>query len=179
MRLLKFPEIFFSIVLIFSLTVIAFPFGSLHTFHTSLTRLDYRESKKLVEISIQLFTHDLVPILERRTKKRIDLEKTPDIDKIIFDYLKENFALIDKNGKSKELVWVGKELSADLIFVYVETPSEVSLEGFKLRNTLFFESFQEQTNLIIARYDGKKADLLFKRGDKFKEIKSNKSIEEK
>jgi hypothetical protein len=144
-----------------------------------LTRIDYNAKEKLVEISIQLFTHDLVPALERRAQKRIDLEKTPDIDKIILDFLNENFILNNKQGETKKLVWVGKEFKVDTIFVYVQTASVEDLEGFSLRNTLFFDSFPEQTNLVIARYNDKKANLLFKAGDKFKEIKSSEQSVEK
>ena len=150
-----------------------------HRYHTSLTRIDYNAKEKLAEISIQLFTHDLVPVLERETKKRIDLEKTPDIDKLVFDYLNRNFILKDKNGEVKKLVWVGKELNVDTVLVYVEIPLEENFENFSLQNTVFFESFPEQTNLVTARFNKKKSDLLFKVGDKFKEIKLNASIENK
>jgi hypothetical protein len=59
----------------------------------------------------------------------------------------------------------------------VETAATENLEGFRLKNTLFFESFPEQTNLVVCRYDGKKADLMFKVGDKTKEITENKAAE--
>ncbi|HXG82385.1 MAG TPA: DUF6702 family protein [Pyrinomonadaceae bacterium] len=173
----KLLTICFSIILIASQAGSIFPLGSLHTYHTSLTRIKYNSKEKLVEISVQLFTHDLTPTLERRTRKRIDYEKAPDIDKIIFDYLNEKFVLKDKNGAAKKLVWVGKEVEVDTVYIHVETASEEDLENFSLQNTLFFESFPEQTNLVTIRYSEKKADLLFKVGDKHKEIKSLKPIE--
>jgi hypothetical protein len=135
--------------------------------------MDYNEKEKLVEISLQLFTHDLVPILEQKAKKRVDLEKTPEVDKLILEYLNENFVLKNKNGEALALRWVGKELKVDTARVYVEIVSAESPAGASLQNTLFFESFPEQTNLVIARFDGKKADLMFRVGDKFKEIKEN------
>ncbi len=147
--------------------------ASVHTFHTSLTRMDYNTKEKLAEISIQLFVHDLVPLLENKAKKRVDLEKTTDVDKFIQAYLADNFILKDKNGEVKKLVWVGKEVKVDTVFVFVEIPLAEDFSGYSLQNTLFFESFPEQTNLVIARYSDKKADLLFKVGDKFKEIKVN------
>lgn len=150
-----------------------------HRYHTSLTRMDYNPKEKIIETSIQLFTHDLVPLLEQRSGKRVDLEKTPDVDRLLLDYLNENFILKDEKGDAKKIKWVGKELDVDTARVYVEISGEKSPEGFSLENTLFFESFPEQTNLVIARFDGKKSDLLFKVGDKFKEIKPTVSTEEK
>jgi len=152
---------------------------NLHVFHTSLTRIDYNAKQKILEISIQLFTHDLVPLLEKKSGRRIDLEKTPDIDKLIFSYLNENFVLKDDMGETKKIKWVGKELDVDTTRVYVEISTDKSPEGFNLQNTIFFESFPEQTNLVIARFDDKKADLLFKAGDKFQEIKQTVSSKEK
>ncbi|MGC2237884.1 MAG: DUF6702 family protein [Pyrinomonadaceae bacterium] len=143
---------------------------SAHRYHTSLTRMDYNEKEKLVEITIQLFTHDLVPVLEKRTKKSIELEKTPDIDKIILEYLSQNFILKNRKGEAQTLKWVGKELEVDTAYVYVEIPMPESPEGATLQNTIFFESFAEQTNLVTSRFDAKKSDLLFVAGDKFKEI---------
>lgn len=141
--------------------------------------MDYNAKEKIIETSIQLFTHDLVPLLEEKTGKRIDLEKTPDVDKLIFNYLNENFVLKDEKGETKKIKWVGKEIDVDTAWIYVEISTDKSPENFSLQNTLFFESFPEQTNLVIARFDGKKSDLLFKAGDKFKEIKPTIVSEEK
>ena len=158
----------FFILLIFVLT---FNAPAAHTYHTTLTRIDYNEKEKLAEISIQMFPHDLVPVLEKRTKKNIDLEKKSEVDEIILKYLSENFILKDKKGEIKKIVWVGKEAQADTIFIFVEIPLDKNFDGFNLQNTLFFESFPEQTNLVIARDKDKKSDLLFKVGDNSKEIK--------
>ena len=145
-----------------------------HRFHTSLTRIDYNSEKKLFEISIQLFTHDLVPLLEEKTGGTVDLEKKSDVDKTILSYLNENFVLIDKEGGVKKLSWFGKEADVDTVWVYVETASPEGLEGYSLQNTMFFEKFPEQTNLVVCRYSGNKADLIFRAGDKIKKIVSAK-----
>lgn len=150
-----------------------------HRYHTSLTRMDYNPKDKVFETSIQLFTHDLVPALENKSGKRIDLEKTPEIDKLIFNYLSENFVVKDEKGEVKKIKWVGKELEVDTARVYLEISAERSPAGFSLQNTIFFESFPEQTNLVIARFDEKKFDLLYKAGDKYKEIGRKAAGEEK
>lgn len=147
---------------------------SFHRYHTSLTRIDYNQSEKLFEISIQLFKHDLEPLLEKKYKTRVDFEKTKNIDELILNYLNEEFVLTDKNGETKKLKWVGKEMDVDTVWIYLETASNESPEGFNLQNTIFFESFPEQTNLVICRYEEKKADLKFKSGDKVKIITSEK-----
>ncbi len=166
----------FALCTIFALCV--FP-AAAHTFHTSLTRIDYDEKEKLAEISMQLFTHDLVSVLEKQSKDSVNLEKTPNIDKLIFNYLSENFVLKDKNDRVKKLNWVGKEVQADTIYVYLEIPLTEDFNGFNLENTIFFESYPEQTNLVIARAGEEKFNLFFKVGDKFKELAAIKAAENK
>ncbi|MEP6902649.1 MAG: DUF6702 family protein [Actinomycetota bacterium] len=166
---LKSIQIFLVFALILSWTVNVFPSG-FHTYHTSLTRMDYNAKEKLIEISVQLFNHDLEPLLERRLKKQVDLEKTPEVDGEIFKYLSENLIFQNKKGEVQKLKWVGKEFDTDMVFVYVEIPYKESLDGAKLQNTIFFESFSEQTNLVVAHFDDLKKDLIFKSGDKFKEF---------
>ncbi len=141
-----------------------------HRYHASLTRMDYNSKKKLVEVTVQLFTHDLVPILEKQNKKQIDLEKTEDIDKMLLDYLNANLVLKNKAGEQKPLSWVGKEINVDSAYIYVEIPMPEGLEKSTLKNTLFFEMFDEQTNRVTVRRDKAKTDVLFRPGDKFKDI---------
>jgi len=153
--------------------VFALPLGK-HTFHTSLTRIDYNAKDKNIEISLQLFSHDLITVLEKQNKTNIDLENSKDIDNLILKYLETNFVIKDKSGETKKLNWVGKEVSVDTVYVYLETASEVDLTGFTMQNTIFFENFPQQTNWVLAKYGEKKADLFFKPGDKYKEFTERK-----
>jgi len=148
-----------------------------HRYHATLTRIDYNQEQEIFEVSIQLFKHDLEPLLERKYKTRIDFEKTKDIDRLIFNYLSEEFVLTDKAGGAKHLKWVGREMDVDSIWIYLEADSAESPEGYRLQNTIFFESFPEQLNLVICRYGEQRADLIFKAGDRVKTITSIKSTE--
>lgn len=164
-----------SIVKFTRFALLLFAFAALanaaaHRFHSSLTRMDYNAAEKNIEISIQLFTHDLVPVLEKEAKKNIDLEKTKDVDAIILKYLESKFVLKNKKGETLKLKWVGKEVLSDTVNVYVEIPSAESFDGYMLQNHLFFETFPRQVNLVVMRFDEKKADLYFKAGDTEKKI---------
>lgn len=170
MRSFYFLQIFSGCLLICFLGVSVSSLN-LHRYHTSLTRMDYNKKDKVFEISIQLFTHDLLPTLEKRLKKSVNLEKNPETDKILFGYLNEKFVLKNKQGSVKKINWIGKEIETDTVNVYLEIPFEENLEDLSLQNSIFFESFSEQTNLVVVRNTEKKYDLLFKVGDQFKAFK--------
>ena len=161
-------------ILVFGFLLLAFVWAptpaAAHRFHTSLTRMDFNSETKSLEISIQLFTHDIIEVFEKRRRKKNDIQEKEEIDKLIFEYLKENFVLKSKDGQSAKMKWVGKEVKVDLTWVFLEIPLPENLEEAKLQNTIFFETYQEQTNHVIYRFEQKKTDLLFKIGDKFRAI---------
>ncbi len=132
--------------------------------------MDYNAADKNIEISIQLFVHDVLPMLERRLKKRVDIEKTPEASGELFKYLSEKFVFQNKKGEAQKIKWVGREFENDVVYVYLEIPFTESFEGARIQNTIFFESFAQQTNLVVARFGDKKVDLLFKAGDGLKNL---------
>lgn len=148
-------------------------FGA-HKYHTSFTKIEYNQAERLLEITVKVFAHDLLPTLEKRLKKPVDLESTKNIDEILQKYLAEKFVLKNKQGEIQNFRWIGKELEANVIIFYVEIPFEDELDGTEIKNTLFFESFREQVNLVSLRFGEKKADLMFKAGDDFKQIAGQK-----
>jgi len=163
-------KFFISLFLLALVPVCAGSVSARHTYHTSLTRMDYNEKEKVIEISIQLFVHDALPMLERRLKKRVDIEKTAEVDAELLKYLAETFVFQDKTGAAQKIKWIGKEFANDAIYVYLEIPFGEDFTGTRLQNTIFFESFPQQTNLVTARFGEKKVNLFYKSGDKFKDI---------
>lgn len=139
-----------------------------HNYHTSLTRIDFNKAEKSLEIEINLFNHDLEKVLEMKNNKRIDFEKSKEMDKMLFDYLNETFIIRDEKKAKKKLVWVGKKIDVELTTVFVEVTEIEHIEKLELHNKIFFESFEEQVNLVTLHSADKKYDLAFKVGDSFR-----------
>ncbi|MBC7909179.1 MAG: hypothetical protein H7Y30_01680 [Pyrinomonadaceae bacterium] len=159
-----------AIALLLTVTAHAPSAAAPHTFHTSLMRVEYNRQEQLVEVSIQVFSHDLENILSRRSKKRIRLDKTPEAAKLALAYLNDAVNLKNRDGQLKTFSWVGMESQADAVWLYVETKMPEGLDGAQIRNRIFFDLLEDQVNLVHFKYDGKKADLSFKRGEDFKAI---------
>ncbi len=163
-----------KIFLLLILTAAFFASSSAHTYHTSLTRIDYNKKNKSLEIEINLFNHDLEKVLENKNKKNIELDKTKDIDNLILKYISKNFIVKDSAGDEKKLVLIGKEVDVDMTSVFIEIDEVENYENLQLQNKIFFESFSEQINLVSLHVEDKKFDLLFKTGDDFKNFSQTK-----
>ncbi len=144
--------------------------ASAHTFHTSLMRLEYNPKEQLVEISVQVFAHDLETILSKRAGKNIRLDKSPDAPALTLAYLSDAFTLKNRDNQTKTLAWVGMETEADAVMLYVETKMPEGISDAQVRNRIFFDLLEDQINLVNARYNGKRTDLVFKPGDGFKPL---------
>jgi hypothetical protein len=161
-------------------SALALPAAPPHTFHTSLMQLEYNEKEQSVEVSIQVFVHDLENILSRRSGKSVRLDRTPEAASLTLAYLNEAVSLKNLEGQPKTLTWIGMEPEADAVWLYVETKMPEGLEGAQVRDRLFFELLDDQVNLVHVKYEGKKADLVFKSGeDSFKTIAENKPAQSK
>ncbi len=141
-----------------------------HEFHTSFMTIEQNREEKLLEITLKVFTHDLVPTLTARLNKQIDLGAGDEIDTEIIKYIREHFSLKTAKGETPEFEWVGKELDAQVVYFYLEIPFEGELENATVSNSLFFERFKQQINYVSLKFDEKKADLVFKVGEKEKKI---------
>lgn len=150
--------------------VVLSPQAAAHTFHTSLMSMEYNREEHLVEITLQVFTHDLETILTRRTGKSVHLDQTPNAEALTFAYLQEAVNLKNGAGETKALAWVGMELQVDRVWLYVEAKMPEGLSGAQLRDRLFFDLLDDQVNLVHLKDEDKKSDLVFKPGDGFKAL---------
>ncbi|HEY0385483.1 MAG TPA: DUF6702 family protein [Pyrinomonadaceae bacterium] len=141
-----------------------------HTFHTSLMSMEYNRQEQALEITLQVFSHDLEAILSRRSGKSVRLDKTPDAARLVFAYLQDAVNLRNNAGEMKSLEWVGMEMQADSVWLYVESKMPGGLTGAQLRNRVLFDMFEDQVNLVHLKDEARKSDLVFKPGDGFKPL---------
>lgn len=163
-----------SLIFSLCLATAATPPAAGHTFHTSLMQVEFNEQEQLAEIAIQVYAHDLENILSRRSGAKVRLDKTPDVAKLTLAYLQEAVNLKNRDGQLKTYTWVGMESRADTVWLYIETKMPEGLEGAQVRNRLFFDLLSDQVNLVHLKFNGKKADLVFKPGEDFKAVVEKK-----
>ena len=140
-----------------------------HDFHVTHTTFHYNDESKSMEITIKVAIEDLEKSIENRYSKKIDgfldTQEKKNIEKLIVEYFRNNLILsADKN--KQEYQWVGKESSNNLhdIYLYFEIPNydkNKNIESITIKNTLFFNLYSYQTNIVLIELIDKKYNLSF------------------
>lgn len=137
-----------------------------HKFYVSFAQVEWNAETKSLEIAVRVFSDDLELALQRAAKRdTISLDKTPDVDKLLLAYLQQRLEIENAKGARQQLLWVGKELNVDSVWLYVESPMPEGLSDAKARNSLFFELYPDQLNTMSFKQSDKRNDVSWKRGD--------------
>jgi hypothetical protein len=124
-------------------------FGA-HKFYVSVTQIEYVKEKESVEIVMRIFIEDLEKLLRERYDKNITLNESKSekqIDSYIENYIAKK-VLIKVNNNPLDFKFLGKEYEDDIVFCYLEIENVSEITDFEISNTLFYEVFKEQQNII-------------------------------
>ena len=129
------------LIVIFSICII---FG--HQFFISNTELHYKEDIQKLEITIEVFTHDIDLILENKNFKVISLgteKEEKEIDIFLVDYLSDNFII-------QEYAWtyLGKEVGDNYTYFYLEITDFSLSAKISILNTIFMDVYARQRNMV-------------------------------
>ncbi|MFN7944440.1 MAG: DUF6702 family protein [Blastocatellia bacterium] len=147
----------------------------LHKFHVSNSQVEYNQSAQSAEIIVRVFADDFQNAISRHAGREVRLDRPEDWkDKtktaLIVAYLNDNFVLKTRAGRPVKLTWVGMEGMADMFWIYVEGRMPGGLAGAQLKNRIHCELFDDQVNVVTAKFQGRQVGLMFEPKDEFKPI---------
>ena len=159
------------IIMIFSgVTNTSFFHSQLHDIHVCTTEMEWNE--KGVEISVRIFSDDLLNALV----KRFGLKEIPETQEkthaLIEAYITEEMIISQKNQQvALHLVDVESWQDAFLC-VFNIAPADIDpLLIFKVQNEILFELFDDQTNIMQIFRMGEKKVVTFDRKNNLEEIR--------
>ena len=135
---------------------------AVHPVHLSLTSIDFNSETKALEITHRFFVDDFEKRLEQDLSERLYLgteEEYSEADKVIQEYLKQNFTIL-VNGKELSRNYIGKEVDAEAIWIYVEIPQLKKLKDLELTHLSLLDFFEDQRNFINVNYEGEKKAII-------------------
>ncbi len=144
-------------------------FATIHKFYVSVTQFDYIKDKGELQITSRIFIDDLEKLLRERYDENITLAEDNESEKVnafIEKYLSQKLGVVI-NGEVKMFKFLGKEYEDDIALCYMEISGITSIESIEITNTVLFDLFEDQQNIIRTKINSKrKSFILIPENDK-------------
>ncbi len=122
-------------------------FKPAHDFHVSISQAEWEDG--LLKCTIRVFSDDLEMSLQKDYGTDYRLETAINDDRLGQFVLKcFGFRQDDQILKGE---FVGMEIENDLSFLYLQFPLEKAPASLEVYNLLFFESFEDQSNIVNVK----------------------------
>jgi hypothetical protein len=125
------------------------------------------KEKKSVQIITRMDVDDLELTLQERYNKDIDLttiDENPMVDDYIKKYLKQKFE-VKINTREVTFNFIGKDYENDQVACYLEIVEVDDINTIEISNTVLFDLFPKQKNIIKSRINSKVNSLIFTKED--------------
>ncbi len=127
-----------------------------HPFYISVTDMVYNAGERRFEIAQKIFWDDLEVALGSKFGEKVNFLKPESADKL--DQMIEMYLFqhneIRVNGELIKLNYLGYEVEEDAAWFYIESEVVTEPKEIKVRNTMLFEDFHTQQNIVNV-YIGK------------------------
>ena len=149
MAMIKKNKILFLGMLLFCLVAVW-----AHPYYVSITEINFNEKQQSLEISIKIFIDDFERMLETHGKKTLRIGEKNErktANEVIEKYLRNHFK-IEVKEQEIPFQFLGKEVEGAELYVFLEAENIPETQEITIKNTLLFETFDDQTNIINVTY---------------------------
>lgn len=126
-----------------------------HKFYVSNNIIEYNARTKSYEVTIKIFTDDLERACSPNGESMFlgGDKEIKDADYLITNYIRKHFK-ITLNDQLIALSYVGKEIDPELSQLYFEFQFVDAPNTLSVSNTVLFEHFEDQKNIMDIRMNG-------------------------
>jgi hypothetical protein len=127
-----------------------------HPLYISVTEIDHNLKEKTLEISCKIFTNDFEAVLEKLAHAKVDLSDKAtkqSTDKLIAEYVEKHLQL-KVDGRPAILQYIGSEKESEGTWSYFQVSNVESVRRIDIVNTLLYDGFDQQTNIMHASVGG-------------------------
>lgn len=140
-----------------------------HEHYISLTKINYAEDKKSVQVTMRYFIDDVEKVLESRYELPMELATKDENKKsnlYLETYINQKFK-ISINDLEQTYVYLGKEYENDLVYFYLEIENVDDIKNIEVQNSMLVEEFEDQQNFVkLSIGNVQKTFILIKANDK-------------
>ncbi len=150
------------------LLMVGVPSATAHPFHVSIAEADFNAKTGKLEVALRVHPADLERALEDRVGRAVDLDKTPDVDRLITAYLRAVLVIQREGAKPLKLHWVGKEVGIKFAWLFFEfacpDATRPNAKGhWTVTNRIFHAQMANQVNTITFKQQRGERSLSFTR----------------
>lgn len=134
----------------------------IHKHYISLTKIDFKKEKKVVQVTMKFFLDDIELALENRLQQPMELSTSDEnklADKYLETYIKQKFK-IWINNEEINYTYLGKEYEHNDVFFYLEVENIEEITSIEIENSMLFETFGEQQNYVKLDIEGIQKTLI-------------------
>ncbi|HEY6158038.1 MAG TPA: DUF6702 family protein [Gemmatimonadales bacterium] len=124
-----------------------------HPLHTTLTQIELRGADGSVQLTVRAFSDDLRAALGGDVS-----------DSAASRYVRSTVTLADRTGRAVRLAWCGLRRSDGVVWLCLRGTAPAA-GGLRVRVAVLFELYADQINIVQTNREGRRAALLFTRGD--------------
>ena len=84
-------------------------------------------------------------------------------------YVGNNFA-VEINGSIKSITFTGSQISDEAVWLYFEVNNVESISTMKIKNTILFDAYPKQFNVVNIVYKGQQKTMNFQKGKEINEV---------
>jgi hypothetical protein len=136
--------------------------AGVHKFYVAVFQLEYVPAKKVVQMTSRIFIDDLDAALTKKYGKKLYLctpKEASDTDDYLKKYFEEKIS-IKLNGTAKTVKFLGRETEDDILVCYYTIQADAAVKSMYINNTVLFDAYPEQQNIIHTKVNGQKKSLM-------------------
>jgi hypothetical protein len=127
-----------------------------HPLYVSITEMNHNSREKALEITIKLFADDFESALKSRHNAVVDLSNSKmhkQFEPWVQEYIRAHLQL-KLNSRPVNLEFVGFEKDKEAIWCYAQVNEVTKVGRIEVRNTLLYEMFDTQINIMHINANG-------------------------
>jgi len=139
-----------------------------HPFHVSVVEIEHNAADRTLEISCKIFTDDFEMTLANLYKTKVDLINPPQkaaMDTLVKKYIRSHFSL-KVNGRPVAFNYIGYENEKEAAYGYIEVENISSVSKLEMTNTILFDEFIDQMNIMHVKAGGNRKSTKLNYPDK-------------
>ena len=152
--------------IILLMAVCSLQFSTNNKYYVSTTAIDYRPDLGTLQLTVKIFTDDFQNLLQKRYESDLRLDPDSDPKKIDFysaRYLQQKIKL-NVDAQAVALQYLGKTYDIDQVSLFLEVTDVLGFSTLTIENTLLFELFDDQQNIVRVKTPTQRKSFLQTQG---------------